>query len=508
MKKNIVNILFCSLFIVMFSSVWGQNQSIIEKEQVLQTMKKAAEYMVNNVSCNGGYLWKYTEDLAEREGEAPARETQIMVMGGTTEMGHLFLDIYDATGDKDYLEYAQKAADALIYGQHPLGGWNYLIDFDQNGLEEWYEKVACKFRCGMEEYRHYYGNCTFDDNTTQGATTYLLRFYMTTLEAAYLEPLKKAIDFILISQYPNGGWPQRYPLRYEFVHDGLPDYTSCYTLNDNAMSSTITLLLQAYEQLGDERYLEAARRGGDFFMIAQGPKGQGAWAEQYDMNLQPCWARTHEAPGYMVRQTINTIATLEELYLFTGDRRYLRPIPEAFNWLEASGLKKHDNGDTEFARMYEPGTNKPIAVDLLEKRNELGYDLYNFYSVDKQTYLDIRKETTTSSHVVLWQVNGAAFRYKLDKLKLKYEEIKAADKNKRSKLYNELSQKDWKQFNVPDDQVVSNLLRSVNSNGVWINDINLWDKQTGQLVEKRKQARGIDIGEFISNMEMLLTYVK
>ena len=45
-------------------------------------------------------------------------------------MGQLFLDMYKATADAVYLEYAKKAANALIYGQHPLGGWHYFIDFD------------------------------------------------------------------------------------------------------------------------------------------------------------------------------------------------------------------------------------------------------------------------------------------------------------------------------------------------------------------------------------------
>ncbi len=109
----------------------------------------------------------------------------------------------------------------------------------------------------MEEYRHYYGNCTYDDNVTQGATRFLLRLYMTTLDPAYREPLLKALNFLLISQYPNGAWPQRYPLRYEFAHDGLADYTSYYTMNDNSMRDIINVLIEAYEKLGDEKYLEA-----------------------------------------------------------------------------------------------------------------------------------------------------------------------------------------------------------------------------------------------------------
>jgi len=463
--------------------------------------------MVNEVSCKGGYLWYYAEDFSERQGEAPARESQIMVQRGTPEMGHLFMDIFDATGDRAYLEYAKSAANALIYGQHKLGGWHYFIDFDPRGVEKYYEEVSSQFICGMEEYRHYYGNCTYDDNATQGATAYLLRVYMKTLLPEYLAPLKEALGFMLISQYPNGGWPQRYPLRYEFVHDGFLDYSSMYTLNDDAMSNTINVLLDAYEQLGDERYLEAARRGGDFFMISQGPEGQAGWAEQYDMNLQPCWARTHEPPGFMPRQTLNTIHTLEQLYLFTGDRRYLRPIPAALDWLEKSGLRMLDGGSIEAARLYEPGTNLPIKVDLLEKRNEKGYHMYDFYAVDAETYLNARVGSAGSDHPVIRQVQGGLYTYKLEPVSARYEKIRAASAEERPMLYNELFRPRKRVVRMPDSREVSEIIDGMNEKGAWIEDVQIWDYTPGQLVEGRKSIRGISVGTYMQHMRLFMKYI-
>ena len=37
-------------------------------------------------------------------------------------MGEVFLDAYEATGDTQFLDAARKAADALVFGQHPRGG--------------------------------------------------------------------------------------------------------------------------------------------------------------------------------------------------------------------------------------------------------------------------------------------------------------------------------------------------------------------------------------------------
>ncbi len=503
-RKAIVNSLLLLSSVTLSS---GQTGSNISKDDVLAAMKRASDYMVNTISCNGGYLWKYAEDLSEREGEAPARASQIRVYGGTTDMGNLFLDMFEATGDEIYMEYAKKAANALIYGQHPLGGWHYLIDFDMQGIEEWYENVASRFQAGMEEYRHYYGNCTFDDNTTQGATAYLMRIYMKTLLPEYLNPLRKALEFILVSQYPNGGWPQRYPLRYEFVHDGLPDYTAMYTLNDNAMYSTIGVLIEAYEQLGDERYLEAARRGGDFFMISQGPVGQAGWAEQFDMQLQPCWARTHEPAGFMPRQTLNTIHTLEKLFLYTGDRRYLRPIPLALDWLKEAGLRVLDDGSIEYARYYEPGSNLPIQCDLLEERNEKGYDLYHYYPVDKKTYLTTRARSAGSTHAVIKQAQGGTVRYNLQTVMAMFERIREAPEEDQKKLYDELFLPKERTYERPGKQEIIEIINSMNDNGAWIENIEIWDNRPGQMIESRKTIRGISVRTYIRNMKLLMDFL-
>ncbi|HUG38525.1 MAG TPA: pectate lyase, partial [Candidatus Limnocylindrales bacterium] len=215
----------------------------LTRREVLDAMKRAASFMIETVAVRGGYAWVVSEDLARRWGEVPARPSQIWLQGGTERVGSVLLDAYEATGDDAYLRGARQAADALVFGQHHLGGWHYFIDFDPAGVPEWYETQASRFHYGLEEFRHYYGNATYDDQVTQDAARFLLRFYSATREAAYREPLLKALGFVLLSQYPNGAWPQRYPLRHDYVHEGLPDYTSFYTLNDGAAEANIELLL-------------------------------------------------------------------------------------------------------------------------------------------------------------------------------------------------------------------------------------------------------------------------
>ena len=78
-------------------------------------------------------------------------------------MGHLFLDAYHATGDEYYYQAAEQVAGALIWAQHPSGGWNYIADFaGDRSLREWYDTVG-RNAWRLEEFQHYWGNATFDD---------------------------------------------------------------------------------------------------------------------------------------------------------------------------------------------------------------------------------------------------------------------------------------------------------------------------------------------------------
>jgi len=347
------------------------------RAEVADAMKRATAFMVDKVSLRGGYVWAVSEDLTRRWGEIPARPSQAWVQAGTPMVGMAYLEAYDATRDRFYLDAAKKAADVLVFGQTPEGGWHYFVDFDPAGLESWYADKASKFLHGYEEYRHYYGNATNDDQVTTGAAEFLLRYYTATLDPAYRAPVLEALEFVLTAQYPNGAWPQRFPLRYEFAHDGLPDYTSYYTLNDGAHQGYVELLVKAYRALGDRRYWDAARRGVDFLIAVQGPDGEAAWAEQYGRDMKPVAARTHEPAGYVIRESRDMLRVLQLFYALTGDARYLAPIPRCLAWFdrvnrEAVELKRPP------ARYWQPGTNLPVYNVRTGATSAEGYGLYRW----------------------------------------------------------------------------------------------------------------------------------
>lgn len=322
-------------------------------------LKNAVQYFRGTISTNGGYLWWYSEDLKQREGEGKATETQIWIQPpGTPSVGFAYLRAYEATGDDLYLEAARAAADALVWGQLESGGWDYKVDFDPKGSQRWY-------------YRHDKGKVdpgrrrntsTLDDNNSQSALRFIMAVHKATQEEKYLSAVNYGLDFMLKSQFENGAWPQRYPL-------SSSGYSRWYTFNDNTINDCISVMLDAYHIYGDEKYMESVERCGDFFIASQLAEPQAGWAQQYDHELKPASARWFEPAGVNGAATPRNIRTLINLYLEIGDEKYLKPIPAAIDWLERS--KMEDGG---WARFYELGTNKPLYVNL---DKEVVYEFVN-----------------------------------------------------------------------------------------------------------------------------------
>jgi hypothetical protein len=460
------------------------------ERDVMRAMERATTFMTDSASTNGGYVWRYKADLSEQWGEVPARPTMIWVQDpGTVGVGNMLLDAWKLTGEEQYLDGAKAAANALIWGQHPSGGWHYFIDFDMTGVRSWYDTVLS--RCwGWEEYYHYYGNCTFDDNVSTGATRFLMDLYMATLDPSYRVSMLRALDFILESQYPNGAWPQRYPLKYEYPHDGHADYTAYYTFNDGVTAENIYLLNDAWEQLGDETYREAALRGMDFFIIAQMPAPQGGWGAQYDFDLQPAAARAYEPAAIMVGYTQSSIRHLQTFYKMTGDRRYLKGIPRALEWLEASYLPEsvRTTDRVTHATFYEPGTNRPLyahreGTSIDAGRYWVDYEPRNFPGhYGMQTYIDVPALRTEFERTAALPPDAAVDEFRLMQV------LPPATP-------------------TVDPDTVETIIDALDDRGAWVESITIRDYE--DLVHNpRLTFEGISTATYIRNMSTLMKYLR
>ena len=369
-KQAIVG--FCAMGIA--CTGMAQTNYNVSEKQILDVMKTATRFMMETVSYKGGFVWNYLPDMSRSWGELEAKRTMVWIQPpGTPSVGHLLLDAYHATGDEYYYEAAQKVANALIWGQLECGGWNYVFDFaGENSLKEWYATVG-RNAWRLEEFQHYYGNATYDDEGTMEAAKFLLRMYVEKNDPAYRPPLEKVIRFVLDSQYPIGGWPQRYPLMYDHPVDGKSDYSSFITLNDDVTPGIIEFLLQCHQALGLTDIKEPVMRAMYLTIILQQGEPYAGWADQYTVDdLKPAHARTYEPRSINTGTTARMIHLMLSYYCLTGDSRFLSGIPAAIKFLESMKLPdsevkkwKKQSGNSEqilVARFIDPDTGKPLYV--------------------------------------------------------------------------------------------------------------------------------------------------
>ena len=360
------------------SASWALDQNLVTDAEA--AMHKAVNYFRSEVAYGGGYLGSYLADLSDQWGEGHATRTQNWIQPpGSPSVGFAFLRAWEATGDRFYLDGAKEVADALVYGQLECGGWYYIVDHDPEGAKRYYYRhdKGTEDEAVLARRRN---QATFDDNVTQHATRLLMAVDQALEEKdeAIHDAALYALDFMLEAQHESGGWSQRYP----YSGRGYGDF---FTFNDNTMRDCADVMAIAYRTYGDERYGNAVRKCGDFIVKAQLPEPQAVWAQQYDFDLKPAWARKFEPPGPCGGESRGVMSLLIEIAQYTGDTKYLEPIPKALDWYKRSALP-----DGGYARFYELKTNRPL---FFTSDNRTTYwltyddgDLPDHYSFKGQSY--------------------------------------------------------------------------------------------------------------------------
>jgi hypothetical protein len=347
-----------------------------EAQPAIVALKKAATFFREEVATHEGYVWRTTEDLAQRWGEGDATPDQIWVQPpGTPAVAMAYLRAYHATCDAYYLEAAHASATALLYGQLRSGGWEKAIDFDPNG------SLSADYRNGMGTGKN---NSQLDDDTSQSVIRLLSRLdaAMGHTDPALEEAVTYALDRMLANgQYANGGFGQIWtddpvearPVIEARYYDGpYPDtypggdYWWHYTLNDAIPGTLAGALVAAHEVYGRPAYHDALVELGEFLLLAQMPAPQPAWAQQYDADMHPAWARKFEPPAVTGWESQDAMEALIAIAESTEDDAWLAPVPAALGYLEASLLT-----DGQLARFYELETNTPL---YMTSDYELTYD--------------------------------------------------------------------------------------------------------------------------------------
>ena len=324
---------------------------------------RQATSFFRSISTNGGYAGIYSLNLEKRFGESfyeKASADEIWVQPpGTPTVGRVYLEAYRVTGDRYYLQAARETARALVWGQRKTGGWDHRVSVSHMAENQ-----------NMPRRKE--GRCCLDDNITQGALSFLMDIDTEIDEAWLTDAVRLGCEYMMQSQFENGAWPQWYPL--------IGGYHDYYTFNDNTINDCIRVMLKAHRIYGKAEYLRTAEAGGKFIIDSQLGPPQAGWAQQYNHDLEPAWARGFEPPGVCSAATARNIRTLVKLYLYTGDKKYLSPIPDALDWLQNSHLQSG-----KWARLYEVGTNKPVYGDRKDpgKRH---YDYEKISARERNSY--------------------------------------------------------------------------------------------------------------------------
>lgn len=322
--------------------------------------------------------WKASQELAAKIPVAAAPEFSPMQplnappRGGAHTKGLRL----DAPAQWYASKDAQTIAERVVAAQTAAGAWNKGNDYTQPAKPSSGEGGG-------------WSRGTFDND----ATIYELRFLANVQHAladeaassALRENLRasflRGVAYLFAAQYPNGGFPQVYPLMGGY-HDGV-------TYNDDGMVHALALLRDIAERRPEldfvprETALKARERfalGFDCILKTQlrGPHGElTVWCQQYDaLTLRPQAARNFEPIADVAHESGPIVALLMKE---KPEKKIVAAVEGAIAWFRAAAL--HDvawvrdpatsrgeliarpGAPLLWARFYLPGTFTPIFGD-------------------------------------------------------------------------------------------------------------------------------------------------
>jgi PelA/Pel-15E family pectate lyase len=304
-----------------------------------------------------------------------------------------------AAGDAYYAgDEAKTLADVIISYQTPCGGWSKHIAYSKGPRKPGMQWTS---QSQPGEPAHYLA--TFDNRSTTEQLYFLAYVWNATKREDCKAASIKGLNFILEAQYPNGGWPQVYPLEGKY-HDDI-------TFNDDAMTRVLRLLQSASGKDASFAFLDDAQRAKAQDAIAAGVEcvlktqveldgKKTVWCAQYDpITLQPSSARKMEPATLSGAESARVLE-----FLMSMDKpspQVIACIESGLAWFEQAKItgisKTSRNGKTTYepnpnstevywARFYDLKTGKPIfpgrdgvvydTFEAMAAKNKVGYDYY------------------------------------------------------------------------------------------------------------------------------------
>jgi PelA/Pel-15E family pectate lyase len=293
---------------------------------------------------------------------------------------------------------AARIADQVILYQKENGGWEKNIDIAL--------MLTKKERDDLFAKRTDTSETTIDNRATYSQIAYLAKVITASLLKQtpptnfpkYKDAFNRGVDYLLASQYKNGGFPQYYPLK--------KGYYSHITFNDDAMIGVLNVLRDIANAAEDYKFVNDARRQKTASAVARsvalilklqidtGGK-KAVWAQQYDeTTLKPAWARKFEPPCLASSESV---AITRFLMREKPTPEIIAAIESAVKWFEINminGIRwERKNGENTvvtdktappiWARFYEFETMKPI---FLGRDSMVKYDVMQIEAERRNGY--------------------------------------------------------------------------------------------------------------------------
>ena len=306
---------------------------------------------------------------------------------------------------------ARRIADIVVSFQTPAGGWSKnlnLTDHARRPGEHYAGNNLSRFLTPgdfdtpRDPKWNYVG--TLDNDATNTQLEFLARVAAAKPEdsAAYRRAFLRGIEYLLAAQFPNGGWPQVYPLEGGY-HDAI-------TFNDGAVCETLRLLHRAaggrspFDFVPAEvrkRAAAAVNRGVECILAAQIVENgrRTVWGQQHDaLTLAPVAGRNYEPAALCSAESGALLEFLMELP--KPNAAIARAVGDGVAWLgkvaihdrayargPAGGiLVDRPGAPAIWARYYQIGADRPIfgdrdksihdSVEELSQERRRGYSWY------------------------------------------------------------------------------------------------------------------------------------
>ena len=338
----------------------------------------------------------------------PAADYEPIPLDGFSDVIHHWRNQNDMYG-REYPRYAPgqivEIADNLVLRQRANGGW----PTNQDPARIIPPEERRELRLSREAT-----DTSFDNRNTYPQIEYLAAAYVQAGQERHRDACLRGIDFVLDSQYPNGGWAHSPPR--------TDSYYGHITFADDVMPGVLRLLRKIaagkppfsfVDETRRARAAEAVARGDGLILrlqvVSEGRRA--VWAGQYDREtLEPAKARSFELPALVSRESVQVVRYL--MSIEDPSPEIIRAVEDAAAWFERTKIRglrlerrkaavvRYDHHTAKddlvavpdpdapvlWARFYELADSQPFLANRdgrkvytlaeVERERRTGYDWY------------------------------------------------------------------------------------------------------------------------------------